>query len=175
MNLQKMKKIAVVATFLICFIAHFVYTTFPNFITSLFFPVNESIWEHVKMMVTSILIWQIVEYFLLNKFKISYNNFENATFIMCLLSIPIFLIIYYPIYISAGNNFILNIICLFITIYFVNIIGYIILNKPQNKSSKIGIIGIIILFIIFGILTYYPPRQNIFKDPVTNTYGILTK
>lgn len=175
MNLQKIKSIAIVCTFLICFVSHFIYTIFPNFLTSIFFPVNESIWEHIKMMVSSIFIWQIVEYFLLNKYNIKFNNFSYSAFIMCLISIPIFLIIYFPVYLCAGNNFILNIMCLFITIYFVNVIGYFILNKSQIKLDKVGIIGMLILFIVFVFFTYFPPKCKIFEDPVSNSYGILIK
>lgn len=175
MDLQKIKKTAIVCTFLICFVSHFVYTIFPNFITSIFFPVNESIWEHIKMMVSSILLWQIIEYFLLNKYNIKYNNFSYVSFIICLISIPLFLIIYYPVYLCAGNNFVLNLLCLFITIYFVNVIGYFILCKSEFKLDIVGIIGTIILYIIFSFFTYFPPKNDIFKDPINKSYGILVK
>ena len=173
MNLKKIKILSIFLTFSLCFIFHFAYSFFPNFIFSLFFPVNESIWEHMKMMCSSILVSEGVIYFLLKKYRINHNNFLLNVFIMCLLSIVIFLIIYYPFYLLIGENFILNVLCLFITICIVNYIGYKILNYIHiDNGSLIGFVGIVLLYIIFGILTYFPPKYNIFYDKVKEKYGI---
>lgn len=173
MNLKKIKTIGIFVTFLLCFINHFMYEIYPNFIFSILFPVNESIWEHMKMITSSILMWQFIEFIILYKKKIPHNNFLLSTSIMCISSIFIFLIIYYPIYNITGENFILNIICLFITIYSANIIGYIIMNKKTIKcESAVGLICIILLYIVFGYLTYNPPKNKIFLDQTKNKYGI---
>ena len=61
MTLKKWKVISVVGIFLFSALLHFIYDWFPNFFTSLFFPVNESIGEHNKIIVGSFLFWAIIE------------------------------------------------------------------------------------------------------------------
>ena len=75
MSLKKIKVIAVFGIFIISFIAHFAYDIFPNIIFSFFFPVNESIWEHMKILFTSPILYGIIDYILLTKKKLSFHNF----------------------------------------------------------------------------------------------------
>jgi len=67
----------------------------------------------------------------------------------------------------------INLVTLFITIYFVEIIAYFIMEKDNNNVLNIiGIIGIIISYIILGVLTYNPPKNDLFLDTLENKYGI---
>ena len=172
MSLKRMKVISVFGMFLLFFLTHFLYNWLPNSLFSIFFPVNESIWEHMKMIVSSILIFSIVEYLLYKKYRVNHNNFALSMFLEIAFSIIIFLIIYLPIYHFTGSVFILNLIILFISIYFVNIISFYILRLRPLHKEIISIIGIILVYILFGILTYYPPSNYLFLDPVENKYGI---
>ena len=172
MTLKRIKMLSVFGMFILCFLTHFLYNWFPNALFSIFFPVNESIWEHMKMMTSSILLWSVLEYFLYKKYRINHNNFALSIFLEITLSIIIFLIIYLPIYHFTGSVFILNLIVLFISIYFVNIISYYILNLRPLHKEILSIIGIILLYIIMGILTYSPPENYIFLDTVEKKYGI---
>ena len=172
MDLKKIKIVSIFGMFILYFLTHFLYNFFPNTLFSIFFPVNESIWEHMKMMTSSILIWSILEYFLYKKFRVNHNNFILSLFLEVCLSIIIFLIIYLPIYHFTGSIFILNLIVLFISLYFVNIISYYILALRDLHKELLGIVGIILLYIIFGILTYNPPFNYIFFDKMENKYGI---
>ena len=56
MSLKKLKTLGVIMAFVICFPLHFLYDKAPNFITSIISPVNESIFEHMKIIFGSILI-----------------------------------------------------------------------------------------------------------------------
>lgn len=172
MDLKKVKIVSIFGMFILCFLTHFLYNFFPNTLFSIFFPVNESIWEHMKMMTSSILIWSILEYFLYKKFRVNHNNFILSLFLEVCLSIIIFLIIYLPIYHFTGSIFVLNLIVLFISLYFVNIISYYILALRDLHKELLGIVGIILIYIIFGILTYNPPFNYIFFDKMENKYGI---
>ena len=162
MTLKKIKTVSVFGIFSLCFLIHFLYNWFPNTLFSIFFPVNESIWEHMKMISSSILIWSVLEFFLYKRFKINHNNFVLSTFLESILSI----------YHFTGSIFILNIIVLFISIYFVNVISYYILSLRPLHLEGLGIIGIILIYIIFGILTYNPPFNDLFFDKLENKYGI---
>ena len=119
MKLLKEKILSVFIIFMICFLAHFMYTWFPNFLFSIFFPVNESIWEHLKMLFTSIIIYGFFEYIFLKK-----KNYLVNLFLTSSLSIPIFLALYLPIYHFTGSNMILNFLVLFVTIAATQMISF---------------------------------------------------
>lgn len=100
MNLKKIKILGVVIITILSFISHFAYDIFPNIIFSFIFPVNESIWEHMKILFTSTLIYSLIEYILLKKYNITYNNLPFNTYFIPLMQIPLYLVIYIYLYIS---------------------------------------------------------------------------
>ena len=62
---------------------------------------------------------------------------------------------------------------MFVTYVFSNIISYIILNEKDIPNQKeLGISLILISYIIFTHLTYYPPNISLFTDPITNKCGL---
>jgi len=66
MTLKKLKTIDVFVIFALCFFTHSLYNLFSNGLFSIFFPVNESIWEHMKMIFSALMISGIIDYFLIN-------------------------------------------------------------------------------------------------------------
>ena len=109
MNTKKLKIIMTIIIFLLAFPFHFFYDKFSNFIFSIFFPVNESIWEHMKLLFTSIIFSGVIEYIIIKKKDVKVNNYLLSLFIPAILSIPIYLIIFLPIYYKIGENFIITI------------------------------------------------------------------
>jgi len=171
--MKKMKIIAVFGIFAISFLCHFAYDTFPNFFSSIVFPVNESIWEHMKILYTATLLYGIIDYFLLKKNKIEFNNFALQLFVSAISSIIIFLIIFLPIYNIIGENMPVTLVIMFITYAISQYISYIILNQKKYKYLNIlSIFLIIIMYGIFTYLTYNPIKTELFIDPTNNTYGI---
>ena len=177
-KLIKIKIIAIIGIFIISFLSHFIYTIFPNIITSILFPVNESIFEHMKIIFTSTIIYSIIDYILLKKENISTDNFWIQLLLTSFLGIIIYLILYLPIRYSIGEYLPISILLLFITYTIMQIVSYYLLAKEKIPyPNKLTVLVIIIIYIIFAILTYYPPHNNLFLDTSTSTYGInpLTK
>lgn len=173
MNLKKLKIISTIGTFALCFLTHFIYNLFPNDIFAIFFPVNESIWEHMKMLYTTILLYGIIEYFLILKFNIKANNYLLNLFITSIISIPLYLVIFLPIYYKFGENMFITLTILFIVIALVNYLNYYLLKTKEIKYSNIlAIILIIITYIIFGYLTHNPIKNDLFFDTEEEKYGI---
>ena len=173
MNLKTLKLIAAINIFLISFLAHFFYDFLPNTITSILFPVNESIFEHMKIIFTSTLLYGIIDYILLKLNNIKFNNFIFQLFFTSFISIPIFLIIYLPIRFIIGEYLIITLIILFITYLISSIISYNILtSKSKPLLNIISIPLIILIYIIFTYFTYNPPKNFFFLDTLTNNYGI---
>ena len=173
MSLKKIKVIAVFGIFVLSFLVHFMYDLFPNFLFSIIFPVNESIWEHMKMIFTSILLYGIIDYYLLVKNNMEFNNFRFQLFFTAFISIPIYLVLYLPLYRIWGENFIISIGLLFLVYGISEIISYYLLKEKEYRYvNDLSIPLIIIGYIIFGILTYNPPHNYLFYDNSEGKYGI---
>ena len=173
MTLKKVKFISTISIFALCFLFHFLYQWFPNSLFAIIFPVNESIWEHMKLLFSGICLYGIIDYFILVKNKIKFNNFFLNLFITSITSIPIYLIIFLPIYKFIGENIIISITLMFIVKLISQIISYFILSKKSYKIlNYISFILIIISYIIFGYLTYNPIHNYLFLDNSKNIYGI---
>ena len=173
MNLKKIKIIAVIGIFILSIISHFAYNIFPNLIFSFIFPVNESIWEHMKIIFTSILLYGIIDYILLNKYKIEYNNFPFQLYFTAISAIPIYLVIYIPLYKLFGENPIISISLLLIVFIISQWISYNILKEKNIKILNIIAIPIILAtYLGFIYLTYNPIHNYIFYDTNSEKYGI---
>ena len=172
MNLKKLKILAIVIAFVFCFPLHFLYEKFPNFITSILSPVNESIWEHMKILFGSILLAGIVQKIIILFKKAKVNNVCFSNFVAAVGSIPIFLIIYLPIYYIFGSKMVINILVMLVAIILAEVISFVIMNKRDYKMENITIFFVILIYIVFGILTYYPLKIDIFIDPTNSISGI---
>lgn len=173
LNLKKMVIVNSILTFLLCFLTHFGYDIFPNYVTAIFFPVNESIWEHMKMLYTTILLESLIAYFIIKKYKLKYQNFWISSFTKALMSIPIYLIMFLPFYYTFGENMPVTFIILFITILLVNILDYFILTmNPILYEKEISIIFIILVYIFMAFLTFKTPRKDLFFDTDKEKYGL---
>lgn len=70
---------------------------------------------------------------------------------------------------------VLNLTVLFVSIVFSQAVSYFVLeSKDYGLLNYVSLIGIIFSYIIFGILTYYPPTEDLFYDPMDEKYGINT-
>ncbi len=172
--MKKIKFIGVIVIFLLTVLYHFLYDWLPNPVFSVFFPVNESIWEHMKLLYSGILTWGIIECFIFKYKKIKYKNFFSSLFLEMITSIMLYLIIYLPLYNTFGENMIISIGLLLIVIALEEIFSYYLLtlSKENKLLDKISIILIILGFVIFLALTYDPPKNYIFYDIESKKYGI---
>ena len=172
--MRKIKIIGVFISFILAVILHFIYGWVPNSLISVIAPVNESIWEHMKLIVTPSLIFSIVEYFIYKKKDIAFNNFILSYGISSILGIIVYLLIYIPLNDIFGHKAYIAISLLFLILIFVQVVSYYIMNKEIIKhSSDIGILLIVIIYFIFGYLTYHPPKINLFYDYMNKGYGII--
>ena len=156
---------------------HFLYEwSNENQIIALFSAVNESTWEHLKLVFFPMLVAGIVEYFALRG---KTKNMIQAKAVAIVFAIC-FIIVFFYTYtgINGTNFFILDILSFLLSIIIGEWIAYkIIINKSlyENKNKIFAIIILTILLISFMLFTFNPPKINLFKDPITNEYGIIQK
>ena len=175
MTLKKIKIINVFIVFALSFLWHFLYDWFPSFITSVFFPVNESIWEHMKIIFGVIIFGSCISVFLMNKFKVKYNNLYVEIITKAIVGVIFYLLIFIPLYKLLGENMFISITLMLITYILVEFIGYKILSLEDLNIKILPVILIVLSYILFALLTYYPRHNFLFFDEVNLSYGISTK
>lgn len=160
-------------TILVGSLLHFIFEWSQSFKpVALIGAVNESTWEHLKIGFWPAFIFAVIEYFSYGR---KLNNFCLAKMVN-LYIIPILIIILFYGYTAIiEDNFIMDISIFIISIIIAYWLGYKILKseKDFSKYKAISIVLIIIIILAFSLLTYYPPKNFLFKDPVSGGYGIV--
>ena len=133
----------------------FLYKKFPNFFTSIFSPVNSSLWEHSKVIFGSILIGGITQKIIMLIKKVPVNNICFSTFISAIIAIPIYIILVSILFSLFGERNVIKILVTFIAILVAAVISYFILKQPEFKLENYTIIFAIITYIIFMFITYF--------------------
>lgn len=173
MTPKRLTIINIILVFLISFISHFMYDLFPNNLTAVFFPTNESIFEHLKMSFTTYIIVLIIDYIILKLKKETYPNLIISVFISAISTVLLLGIIYPIIFNIIGENMFVTLLVYLITIIIGNLFGYKALKSKDLKLQETGIISFIVIVIIFGLLTFYPLHvKTYFYDYSSDRYGI---
>lgn len=173
-NILKYEKISTIFIILLGVVLHFTFNWFnKNHLVGVFSPINESIWEHLKLLYFPSLLTIIIGCLLFKKEYINVICYKTKSLIIALLSIVIFFYTYTGI---LGHHIALIDISSFI-IAVILCQYYVYKQIKNNKKCNINIALCIhiVLLLAFIIFTFYPPKINLFKDPLTNKYGIQIK
>ena len=161
-------------TFIVGSLFHFIYELSGSLpIVGYFFPINESVWEHLKLGFYAWLVYGISNYFFLND---KVNNYWLGIFLAS-LAMNLFIVAFFYTYNGIWGH---SILALDIGSYLVGCIiaayvYYKVLTLPP-LSPYIDILGVLLLILsilLFAFWTYNPPNLPIFKDSSTNSM-ILT-
>ena len=151
---------------------HFLFDmTNQNVIAALFSAVNESIWEHLKLLFYPMFLFAIIES---KFFEKEYEKFwcvKLKGIFLGLLLIPIFYYMYTgALGVSADW---VNIANYAVTMIMVFLVETRLFQKGEKCifQSEVAFIGLCIIALVFTVLTFVTPKIPIFKDPVTGTYG----
>ena len=158
------------------FLWHFLFeiTSKVGFI-GIFAPVNESTWEHLKVLYFPFVISMILEYFLYG--KEAYNFFSSK-----LIGITAGMLFTIAGFYTAVGAFGINNMAVNIGIYtgalvMTYLVSYFrMLKTPRLAGGGYESLAIVILavyLIFFAIFTYFPPRIPLFRDPMTMRYSII--
>ena len=137
-----------------------------------FSAVNESVWEHLKLVFWPALLFMLIEYVPLRK---TVNNFGLAKTVGVCIAIIIIPIIFYSYTAITGKSmFVIDITTFVVAVIIGQISSYKLLThrKLSEDLNRISLVLIVILGIVFVLFTFYPPQLPIFKDPITEKYGI---
>ena len=179
MNNKKLKIaeiIGVPVIYLIAVVLHFVYDLSNGSVLSILFgAVNESVWEHVKIFAAGYTIWAMIELLWL---KPHYKKFVVAkTVSIYFLCLSIILFFYgYNIFTPKPWLW-LDILSSFVFVVLSQILSYrlITCDRKIEDYFPISAMALMMLFVMFFCFTVYPPKIDLFRDPVTGGYGIVKK
>lgn len=173
MNLRKFFTINTIAIFLCMFLFHFLYDLFPNFLTAIFFPVNESLFEHLKLMYVTEIIVGLIAFLILKKKKLKLKNYFLGLFSSTIVNIILFFIIYLPIYERYGEGIVYTMLIFLTVLIITEYLFYLItLQKEKTILNAISIILIAITWFSLIYLTFNPRKTPFFFDTKEERYGL---
>lgn len=172
----KLLLISVPFLFFLGSMLHFVYgVSDKNKIVALFVPVNESIFEHSKLLlVPLVLFWGIAYFFIKN--DIDVNKYFTAMLMSIIFSILVMVSFYYTYKEIIGNSYLwIDIFDLLLSLF----LGQIIANHFYEYGIGVPAflsLGIVLsIFVFYTYLTFKPFKTPFFYDEKRKVYGINKK
>ncbi len=154
----------------------FEFSNFENMVVAFFSAVNESTWEHLKMIFWPGVLFMLVEY---TYVKDEVTNYLIAK-VAGLIVMPLIIVVGWYGYTSFTGRYIFPID---LTLFYVatgvgQVVSYKILTRPplapRFRLSAIAMFGV--LLIAFSTFTFFPPRIFLFEHydlRDSGEYGIL--
>ena len=151
---------------------HFLYDWLGNAVwVSPFSGVNESTWEHMKLLFWPMLIYAVAESFFFRE----RDDFWCVKLKGTLLGLMLIPVLFYTYNGAIGKSpDWLN-----ISIFFISAaIAYIYEtrqfknNTTVCKNKRLSLYILLVIAVLFVVFTFKTPRIGIFKDPITGSYGI---
>lgn len=185
---KKYKKAEITFCIIACTLGvlfHFVYDwSNQNPAIAPFFPVNESTWEHLKLIYFPVLILSVPEYVILSHWqredaqvhphhpgipmKTWRSLFWSARFLSTTAGMALTVVLFYTYTGVYGKNVdVLNIVLYFISMITVYIVNYRIIkaDKKSNLTGSWSLICFLLLILVFAVFSYFPPEIGLFQNP----------
>ena len=151
---------------------HFLFDwTGGNAVAALFSAVNESIWEHLKLLFYPMAAVAVVEYFFWGKKTASFWCIKLSGIVLGLVLIPVVYYTYTGLLGIKADWF--NIAIFFLAdgaAYWAETKmlqrGYTCCIGPMLAAALIFLICV-----VFTVFTFAPPHIPLFQDPITGSYG----
>ena len=151
---------------------HFVFDwTGGSPVAALFSAVNESIWEHMKLLFYPQVAVALIQYFFWGKERTAFWCIKGIGILIGLVLIPIVYYTYTGILGVNADWF--NIAIFFLAAGAAYFVETKLFQKefvcPLGRRVAIALIGL--MAVLFTIFTFIPPKIPFFQDPMTGSYG----
>ena len=162
-NIKRYFFIGIIFVSLLRTLLHFAYDwSGGNDFLGLFVPINESIWEHTKLLFFPMLIYSI---FLHKKTGKKYPCILSDMIFGALFGIGAIIVLFYTYSGIVGNHFaVVDILIFYISVL---MSFYIVYKRTINKKScnNIYMISGMVMVLLFIVFTVYPPDIPLFIEP----------
>lgn len=171
-KVNRWENIGILWIIIVGLLLHFTYKWSNNsMIVGIFSPINESVWEHLKLGYWSLMLFSIIEYPFIKRYIDSF--FLGKALGIITLEATIVIIFYSYTAITRKNILWVDISTYFVGAILCQLVSKSIIKKRVPKAAEtIGLMLLIFLGFVLIFFTFYPPKLPIFKDPITKTYGI---
>jgi len=144
---------------------HFVYDLWPDWLTAWIAPVNESIFEHTKLLFFPPLVWMVILYLFAGKRG---RQFYASRIYPTLIGTGVMVVSYYLYSGIIGDHFMAADILIFVISVLVN---WLLTQKHWTVSPLPGFIAVFGMLAFYLLAAYIPPRIAFFRDEQTGKYG----
>lgn len=136
-------------------------------------PVNESVWEHLKLAFWPGLAFALVEYAALRSRANNYWIAKSAA----LFSMPALIVVLFYAYTAVAGD---NILAADIVVFVVSVVvgqwvsyRMLLAQKAPRLVGGLALVALVTMVAAFSLLSYHPLWLPLFRDSVTGQYGIL--
>ena len=152
---------------------HFLYDlTGESLVSALFSAVNESIWEHMKLLFYPMLLFALTEHRAWGKDEPRFWCVKLKGVLLGLGLIPVIYYTYTGLLGLSADWF--NITIFFLAAgaaYFAETKRFM-KDRPCLAGEKTAQAVLVLIALLFTVFTFFPPRIPFFQDPQTGSYGI---
>lgn len=134
--------------------------------------INESIWEHMKLIFYPMVVFAVVEYRAWGKTVSGFWCTKTAGILTALLLIPV-------LYYTYSGIWGVSVDWLNITIFFLAAAAAYWAEThsfqkmhPCRAPAWLAIMLLVTIAVLFTAFTFRPPEIPFFRDPITGTYGL---
>lgn len=152
---------------------HFLFEWFDSSIwLAPFSGVNESTWEHMKLLFWPAFLFAIFQSFFL-KNREDFWKVKLKGILLGIFLIPTIFYTYNGV-VGKSPDFV-NIFIFYLCALVLSIYEFFKLSKDDcgAKHSTLSLIFLCLVALCFFAFTFFPPQINLFKDPLTNSFGLL--
>lgn len=155
-------------TFIAGTLLHFVWEwSGRNHLVAIFSAVNESTWEHLKLLFVPFIVFSIIEYFLYGKHLECFFTAKARSVLLGMLTI--ITVFYTYTGILGTNYFLLDIGTFLLGVTFSYLYSYRYLHNSAKicsvSSESFAIFTIVVLAVAFAVFTFNPPLLGLFLPP----------
>jgi len=133
--------------------------------------VNESTWEHMKLLFWPMLFFAVFQSFFFGKVE-DFWRVKLKGILLGITLIPVFFYTYNGAVAKSPD-------WLNISFFFISAAGAYVFEtrlfkseRTQCSSKKSSIAALTVIALLFVLFTFLTPKIGIFRDPLTGTYGI---
>lgn len=149
-------------------VLHFLYEwTGESILVAPFSGVNESTWEHMKLLYWPLFIFAMIQCFFYEN-KQNYWSIKFAEILIGILLIPVFFYTYNGVFGKSPDW--INIAIFYLSALLVYLFEWWAFQKAsaQSKCQFLAFAGICTIGILFVAFTFMPPKIPLFQDPLAN-------
>ena len=153
-------------------ILHFLYDwTDGSILVSPFSGVNESTWEHMKLLFWPLFLFALVQRFFF-KDQENYWCVKLAETLLGLVLIPVLFYTYNGAFGKSPD--LINIAIFYVTTLLVFLFEWWVFKNDclQCKYPRLAFAAICLVGVLFVVFTYSPPQIPLFQDPLSGSYGV---